>query len=175
MPTGSANESPLYYLAWVQHNIDYVNKKTDGKVGYVHIPDMGQAGLNEFTKLYFPQIHKQAIIIDVRGNGGGFVSPLIIERLRRALVMVEMNRNSQVGETNPPDTFIGPMVGLMDEFSASDGDIFPYRFKTLGLGKLIGKRSGAAWWASTTRSPSWTAATSANPSSRPTARTARAG
>ena len=55
--------------------------------------------------------------------------------------MVEMNRNSQVGVTNPPDTFIGPMVGLMDEFSASDGDIFPYRFKTLGLGKLIGKRS----------------------------------
>ena len=141
VPTGSANEAPLYYLAWVRHNIDYVNQKTDGKVGYVHIPDMGQAGLNEFTKLYFPQIHKQALIIDVRGNGGGFVSPMIIERLRRALVMVEMNRNSQVGETNPPQTFIGPMVGLMDEFSASDGDIFPYRFKTLGIGKLIGKRS----------------------------------
>ena len=139
VPTG--DEAPLYYLAWVQKNIDYVNKKTNGRVGYVHIPDMGQAGLNEFTKLYFPQIRKDALIIDVRGNGGGFVSPLIIERLRRALVMVEMNRNAQVGETNPPDTFIGPLVGLMDEFSASDGDIFPYRFKTLGIGKLIGKRS----------------------------------
>ena len=135
------NEAPLYYLAWVRHNIDYVDKKTGGKVGYVHIPDMGQAGLNEFTKLYFPQIHKQALIVDVRGNGGGFVSPLIIERLRRALVMVEMNRNSQVGETNPPQTFVGPIDALMDEFSASDGDIFPFRFKTLGIGKLIGKRS----------------------------------
>ena len=76
-----------------QHNIDYVNKKTGGQVGYVHIPDMGQPGLNEFTKRYFPQIRKKGLIVDVRGNGGGFVSPLVIERLRRALVMVEMSRN----------------------------------------------------------------------------------
>ena len=137
----TADESPLYYLAWVQHNIDYVTKKSDGKVGYLHIPDMGRPGLDEFTKLYFPQLKKPAIIIDVRGNGGGFVSPLVIERLRRALVMVEMSRNSTVPQTNPAQTFVGPMTALMDEFSASDGDIFPYRFKTLGLGKLIGKRS----------------------------------
>ncbi len=136
----TADESPLYYLAWVQHNIEYVSKKTNGEAGYVHIPDMGQPGLNEFTKRYFPQIRKKALIVDVRGNGGGFVSPLVIERLRRALVMVEMFRNG-VPQTNPPQTFLGPMVTLMNEFSASDGDIFPYRFKTLGLGKLIGKRT----------------------------------
>ena len=136
----TANEAPLYYLAWVHNNIDYVSKKTNGQVGYVHIPDMGQAGLDEFTKLYFPQIHKKALIVDVRGNGGGFVSPLIIERLRRALVMVDISRNG-VPTANPPDTFIGPMDVLINEFSASDGDIFPYRFKTLGLGKLIGKRT----------------------------------
>ena len=135
-----ADEAPLYYLAWVQRNVDYVSKKTGGKVGYVHIPDMGQPGLNEFTKLYFPQIHKRALIVDVRGNGGGFVSPLVIERLRRALVMVEMSRNG-IPRPNPEQAFVGPLVTLMDEFSASDGDIFPYRFKTLGLGKLIGKRS----------------------------------
>lgn len=137
----TADESPLYYLAWVHKNIDYVNKKTDGKVGYLHIPDMGRPGLDEFTKLYFPQIHKKALIVDVRGNGGGFVSPLVIERLRRALVMIEMSRNSAGGDVNPAQTFVGPIDALMDEFSASDGDIFPYRFKTLGLGKLIGKRS----------------------------------
>ncbi|HZR06206.1 MAG TPA: PDZ domain-containing protein [Candidatus Udaeobacter sp.] len=134
------NEAPLYYLDWVQKNIDYVNKKTGGEVGYLHIPDMGQPGLNEFTKLYFPQIRKHALIVDVRGNGGGFVSPLVIERLRRALVMIEIARNG-MPQTNPPQTFTGPMVTLIDEFSASDGDIFPYRFKTLGLGKLIGKRT----------------------------------
>jgi tricorn protease len=136
----TADESPLYYLAWVQKNLDEVTKKTNGEVGYIHIPDMGQPGLNEFTKHYFPQIRKKGLIVDVRGNGGGFVSPLVIERLRRALVMVEMARNG-TPQTNPPQTFLGPMVALMDEFSASDGDIFPYRFKAMKLGKVIGKRS----------------------------------
>ena len=134
------NEGPLYYLDWVQKNIDYVTKKTGGEIGYLHIPDMGQPGLNEFTKLYFPQIQKHALIVDVRGNGGGFVSPLVIERLRRALVMVGIARNG-MPQTDPPQTFVGPMVTLINEFSASDGDIFPYRFKALGLGKLIGKRT----------------------------------
>jgi tricorn protease len=136
----TADEAPLYYRGWVQKNIDEVTKKTGGQVGYVHIPDMGQPGLNEFTKLYFPQIRKKALIVDVRGNGGGFVSALVIERLRRALVMIGMAR-SGVPLTDPPQTFTGPMIALIDEFSASDGDIFPFRFKTLGLGKLIGKRT----------------------------------
>jgi tricorn protease len=134
------DEATLYYLAWVQKNIDEVTKKTNGEVGYLHIPDMGRPGLNQFTKLYFPQIRKHGLIVDVRGNGGGFVSPLVIERLRRALVMVEIARNG-TPQPNPPQTFLGPMVSLCDEFSASDGDIFPYRFKSLGLGKLIGKRT----------------------------------
>ncbi|HVF70918.1 MAG TPA: S41 family peptidase [Chthoniobacterales bacterium] len=135
-----SDESPLYYRAWVQKNVEDVSKKTNGQVGYIHIPDMGQGGLNEFTKQYFPQIRKKALIVDVRGNGGGFVSPLVIDRLRRALVMVEMSRNG-TPQTNPPQTFLGPMVALCNEFSASDGDIFPFRFKSLGLGKLIGKRT----------------------------------
>ncbi len=134
------NEAPLYYQAWVQKNIDEVTKQTGGEVGYVHIPDMGKPGLNQFTKLYFPQIRKKALIVDVRGNGGGFVSPLVIERLRRAFVMIEVARNG-TPQPDPADAFMGPMVTLIDEFSASDGDIFPYRFKTLGLGKLIGKRT----------------------------------
>src|SRR2546427_7651366 len=134
------NEGPLYYLDWVQKNIGYVTKKTGGEIGYLHIPDMGQPGLNEFTKLYFPQIRKHALIVDVRGNGGGFVSPLVIDRLRRALVMVGMARNG-MPQPDPAHAFMGPMVTLINEFSASDGDIFPFRFKTLGLGKLIGKRT----------------------------------
>ena len=136
----TVDEAPLYYLDWIQKNIGYVSKKTGGEVGYLHIPDMGRPGLNEFTKLYFPQIRKKALIVDVRGNGGGFVSPLVIERLRRAAVMIGMARNT-APRPDPSDTFLGPMVTLINEFSASDGDIFPYRFKTLGLGKLIGKRT----------------------------------
>ena len=135
-----ADEAALYYNAWVQHNIDYVSKKTGGKVGYVHIPDMGRPGLNEFARRFYPQIRKKALIIDVRGNGGGNVSPMIIERLRRELVMINISRNS-VPRPNPSDMLVGPVTALMDEFSASDGDIFPFRFKALGMGKLIGKRS----------------------------------
>ncbi|MDJ0838202.1 MAG: S41 family peptidase [Acidobacteriota bacterium] len=135
-----ANESQLYYLDWVRTNIEKVNRATDGKVGYLHIPDMGPGGLNEFVKYYYPQLTKKALIVDVRGNGGGNVSPHIIERLRRELAMVSKRRNA-VPTTNPGGMILGPMVCLMDEFSASDGDIFPYRFKKMGMGPLIGKRS----------------------------------
>jgi tricorn protease len=135
-----ADEAPLYYRTWVNHNTDYVTQKTNGEVGYIHIPDMGFEGLDEFAKHFYPQLRKKALIIDDRGNGGGFVSPMVIERLARELVMWGKARNG-TPTSNPNDMVVGPKVVLMDEFSASDGDIFPYRFKMDGLGKLIGKRS----------------------------------
>ena len=133
-------ENALYYYNWVETNIEKVTKATDGRVGYIHIPDMGTGGLNEFVKHFYPQLRKKGLIIDVRGNGGGNVSPMIIDRLIREMVMVEVARNSIPGP-DPGAAFLGPKVALCDEFSASDGDIFPYRFKSLGLGKLIGKRT----------------------------------
>jgi tricorn protease len=135
-----SDEARLYYYDWVQRNIKTVNDATAGKVGYLHIPDMSVAGLNEFVKHFYPQMRKQALIIDVRGNGGGNVSPQLIERLRREIAMVNMARNV-APKPNPTDMLYGPMVCLMNEFSASDGDLFPYRFKKYKLGKLIGKRS----------------------------------
>ncbi len=134
------DESNLYYMNWVHGNIGKVEKATGGNVGYLHIPDMGAAGLNEFVKYFYPQLRKKALIIDVRGNGGGNVSPMIIERLRREIAMIDMSRNTVPG-TDPDEMIWGPKVCLMDEFSASDGDLFPYRFKQHKLGKLIGKRS----------------------------------
>lgn len=133
-------ENSLYYYTWVQENIEKVDKATGGKVGYIHIPDMGPSGLNEFVKHYYPQLRKKALIIDVRGNGGGNVSPMIIERLRREIAMMEMSRDT-VARPDPDGILLGPKVCLINEFSASDGDIFPYRFKKYNLGKLIGKRT----------------------------------
>jgi tricorn protease len=133
-------EENLYYHQWVQRNIEKVTAATDGKVGYLHVPDMGVAGLNEFVKHFYPQIRKKALIIDVRGNGGGNVSPMLIERLRREVVMIEFARNT--APTPDPDGMLyGPLVCLADEFSASDGDLFTYRFKKYKLGKVIGKRT----------------------------------
>jgi len=135
-----ANEAPLYYLNAVEANIAKVNAATGNQVGYIHIPDMGDEGLNEFVKYFYPQLRKKALIIDVRGNGGGSVSPLVIDRLRRQMAMMGVARNTSAGP-DPNESVLGPMVCLLDEFSASDGDIFPYRFKKYNLGKLIGKRS----------------------------------
>ncbi len=138
IPVG--DEANLYYYNWVEKNIETVDKATGGKVGYLHVPDMGVPGLNEFVKHFYPQLRKKALIIDVRGNGGGFVSTLLIERLRREIAMVSVARNTATSP-NPSDMLYGPKVCLIDPFSASDGDIFPYRFKKYGLGKVIGERT----------------------------------
>jgi tricorn protease len=134
------SEADLYYHDWVEGNLKKVSDATGGKVGYLHVPDMLPTGLNQFAKYFYPQIRKKALIIDVRGNGGGNVSPMLIERLRREIAMITIARNS-VPRTDPSAMIYGPMVCLMDEFSASDGDLFPYRFRQHKLGKLIGKRS----------------------------------
>ena len=77
------DEYPLRHYAWVQNNIKKVNETTDGRVGYIYIPDMGPDGLNEFVRYYYPQLNKEALIIDDRANGGGNISPMVIERLLR--------------------------------------------------------------------------------------------
>jgi len=135
-----SDEQQLVYYTWVQENIAKVDKATNSKVGYVHIPDMSLKGLNEFVKYFYPQLRKKALIVDVRGNGGGNVSPMVLERLRREIVYIEMARDA-IGRPDPGEVLVGPKVCLMNEFSASDGDIFPYRFRAMGLGKLIGKRT----------------------------------
>ncbi len=135
-----ASEKSLYYHEWVQNNIDYVDSATNGRVGYVHIPDMARNGLNEFMENFYPQLRKDALIVDIRGNGGGNVSPMLIERLRRKLVMHKVPRNGEP-RPDPSDQIIGPQVCMLDQWTASDGDLFAYRFREHDLGPLIGQRS----------------------------------
>ena len=134
------DERGLYYYDWVQGNIEKVAKASGGRVGYLHIPDMGVPGLNEFAKYFYAQTEKDAMIVDVRSNGGGNVSPMIIERLRRELVLVDIARNG-APNANPGAMILGPKVLLADEFSASDGDLVTYRFKAYKMGPVIGKRT----------------------------------
>jgi C-terminal processing protease CtpA/Prc len=136
----TADEQPLYYLDWVLGNIEKVDKASGGKIGYVHVPDMGVPGLNEFAKFYYPQLHKEALVVDCRGNGGGNVSPMIIERLRREPAMWTVARNGAVN-VDPSGQVLGPKVLLIDQHSASDGDIVGYRFRKHRLGSIIGQRS----------------------------------
>jgi len=134
------DESALFYYTWVQDNIRKVNDATNGEVGYIHIPDMSAAGLNEFVKYFYPQLSKRALIIDDRGNGGGNVSPMIIERLAREMTMITMARNTDMAPGRLEMQW-GPKCILIDQYSASDGDLFPYQFKKLKIGKAIGVRT----------------------------------
>ena len=137
----TADEEPLYHYEWVIKNIEYVEKKSGGKIGYIYIPDMSAEGLNEFARYYYPQLDKEALIIDDRANGGGNVSPMIIERLLRSPYRMTMQRGSTMTSKVPEGTFYGPKVCLINKYSASDGDLFPWSFKANNLGELIGTRT----------------------------------
>jgi tricorn protease len=134
------SEYQLRYRYWVEENRRKVDEATGGRVGYIFIPDMGGGGLNEFSESFFPQVKKEALIVDVRYNGGGFVSEMILERLRREVVGMGCTRNA--GDyTYPGGALYGHMVCIANQYSASDGDNFPYFFREYGLGPIIGRRT----------------------------------
>lgn len=138
-PIGS--EARLLYMEWVEGNRKRVDEMTDGRVGYIHLPDMGSNGIYEFIKWYYPQIRKEGLVVDVRSNGGGNVSQWIIERLDSRLLGTRFGYRSDKASTYPASVFHGHKVCLINETSASDGDIFPYYFREANLGPLIGKRT----------------------------------
>lgn len=135
------SESSLRYLDLVEGNRRKVAELSDGRLGYLHIPDMGSDGIREFIKNFYPQRDKEGLVIDVRGNGGGNVSQMILERLSRNVLAGSWARTWDMPQPYPRSTFLGALACLVDEDSASDGDIFPYMFQKSALGPLIGKRS----------------------------------
>ncbi len=135
------SEENLIYKEWVDGNRAKVAAMTNGRVGYIHIPDMGADGIYEFIKTFYPQIRKEGMIIDVRSNGGGNVSQWIIERLDTRLLGTRFGFNSDFPSTYPATVLHAHKVAIINETSASDGDIFPYYFRKAGLGPLVGKRT----------------------------------
>jgi len=138
MPIG--NEQNLIYIDWVEANRLRVEKATNGKIGYVHIPDMMFTGLNRFAKMWYSQLKKEGIIVDERFNRGGFVSLMILERMRREIASMNGGR-IEGSDTYPVSAFSGHLVMLINCYAGSDGDYFPYWFKHYGLGPLIGTRT----------------------------------
>ena len=134
------DERAARYRDWVSANREKVRQATDGRVGYIHVPDMGPEGYAEFHRAYLIEYDRDALIVDVRVNGGGHVSGLLLEKLARKRVGYDFPRWG-APKPYPDESPTGPMVALTNELAGSDGDIFSHTFKLLKLGPLVGKRT----------------------------------
>jgi tricorn protease len=134
------DETPARYREWVETNRQAVHAATEGRVGYVHVPDMGPRGFAEFHRGYLAEIGREGLIVDVRFNGGGHVSQLLLEKLARKRLGYDIQRWGEPS-AYPTDSVMGPIVALTNEHAGSDGDIFSHSFKIMQLGPLIGKRT----------------------------------
>ena len=134
------DEMPLRYRDWVTANRRQVREATDGRAGYVHIPDMMPHGWSEFHRSYLAEVEKDALVVDARFNAGGHVSGLVLEKLaRRRLGWDVPRRGAPI--SYPDEAPAGPLVLLTNEWAGSDGDIFTHGFKMLKLGPVVGTRT----------------------------------
>jgi len=134
------SEMALREKGWIDHNRALVDRLSGGRIAYVYLSDMYTLGMDQFIRQFYPQLDKKALIVDERFNGGGFIDQIVLERLRRVLVGMQVNRQRTPG-TVPSQVLVGPKVCLMNSYSGSDGDLFPFYFRKYGLGPLIGTRT----------------------------------
>ncbi|MBM3286480.1 MAG: peptidase [Candidatus Eisenbacteria bacterium] len=134
------DESALRYRDWVERKRAWVHAESKGRIGYIHIPDMGGGGFSEFHRYYQSEVDREGLIVDVRWNGGGHVSQLLLTKLLLRRIGYDASRWGEP-EPYPTDAPMGPMVALTNEYAGSDGDIFSHAFKLYKLGPLIGKRT----------------------------------
>jgi len=130
-------DTKLQYNDWAWTNEKFVEEKSGGRIGYMHLADMETTGLGEFREKFEKYRYKDAIIIDVRYNGGGSIDERIIDFLERRPYHIERSRN-QSPEPRPTEVFIGDIVVLINQYSYSDAEVFPSAMKERGLGTLIG-------------------------------------
>jgi tricorn protease len=128
------------YREWVEGKRAAVHAATGGRIGYLHIPNMGASGYAEFHRAFLAEVARQGLIVDVRYNGGGHVSQLLLEKLARRRIGYDVQRWG-APESYPAQAVLGPLVAIANEWAGSDGDIFSHAFKLMKLGPLVGKRT----------------------------------
>jgi tricorn protease len=133
-------ELRLREQAWIDHNRELVDKASGGRIAYIYLSDMESLGMEQFIRQFYAQMDKRALLVDERWNGGGFIDQIVLERLRRVLVGLDVNRERAVTPI-PQQLLVGPKACLINHYSASDGDIFPFFFRRYGIGPLIGTRT----------------------------------
>ena len=135
-----ASETRLHNLAWIEDNRRKVDQMTGGRVAYVYMPDTAFGGYTNFTRYFFAQVGKEAVIVDERFNGGGALATDIIEMLQRRMFSLVATRDGE-DEVQPQGAIFGPKVMIINELAGSGGDAMPWYFRRAGVGKLIGKRT----------------------------------
>ncbi len=137
-----ASEQTLRTRAWVEANRRLVDKRSDGKLAYVYLPNTGQPGYSSFNRYYFAQQDKQGVVVDERFNGGGSAADYIVDALQRDF---DGYFNNVAGDrypfTSPAAGIWGPKVMIINEMAGSGGDLMPYMFRHRKLGLLVGKRT----------------------------------
>jgi len=134
------DELALREQAWIEHNRATVDKASGGRIAYVYLSDMSDLGMQQFIRQFYAQLDKQALMVDERWNGGGFIDQVLLERVRRVLVGMDANREGAAVPV-PQQLISGPKICLMNHYSGSDGDLFPFYFRKYGLGPLLGTRT----------------------------------
>jgi len=135
-----ANEAALRNRDWVESNIRKVDAATGGKVAYVYVPDTAGQGFTYFKRYFYPQTHKEAVIVDERHNGGGSLADYYIDNLQKPMIAYWAMRYGADMKT-PSASIQGPKVMIIDETAGSGGDLLPWMFRKFKVGTIVGRRT----------------------------------
>ncbi|SHG56177.1 S41 family peptidase [Streptoalloteichus hindustanus] len=134
------SEEQLRYHDWVAGRRRHVHELSEGRVGYLHVPDMVASGWAQLHRDLRLELRREALVVDVRENRGGHTSQLVVEKLARRVVGWDYGRGYRP-VSYPMEAPRGPVVAVANEFSGSDGDIVNAAIKALGIGPVVGVRT----------------------------------